>query len=226
MVDITMQPGKLIVIEGIDGSGKTTQWKLLGEVLESRGKSVQYMDFPQYPKLSAALVHNYLRGLYGKPDDVSPYAASLFYAIDRYDLTFQVRAWLERGNIVLANRYVASNGGHQGGKIADSEARAAYLDWLYDIEYNKLGIVRPDITLFLKVPLEITKQLLKYRGLPPDEHEKSLEHMEHAYESYQTMIQKYPEEFAVIECTAYGAIISKQEIHQRIIEILEKRNII
>ena len=122
-----MQKGKLIVIEGPDGSGKTEQWKLLAQRLKTEKHQVELVDFPQYSKVSAGLISNYLRGIYGKPDEVSPYAASLFYALDRYDLSFKMRQWLAEGKIILANRYVASNGGHQGGKIRNEKERREFL---------------------------------------------------------------------------------------------------
>jgi len=114
-------PGKLIVIDGGDGSGKGTQFNLLLERLQKMDLDVQVKDFPQYGKKSAGAVEEYLNGVYGSPEDVGPYRASIFFAVDRYDASFEMREWLNSGAIVLCNRYVTANLGHQGGKIKDEE---------------------------------------------------------------------------------------------------------
>src|SRR3989338_1874888 len=113
--------GKFFVLEGMDGSGKATQTKLLVEALKTKGHDVIKIDFPQYSKASAGLIENYLKGMYGSSSDVGPYRASIFYACDRYDLSFQIRQWLQKGNIVIADRYLASNIGHQGGKLMQNK---------------------------------------------------------------------------------------------------------
>ncbi len=109
--------GKFIVIEGLDGSGKSTQSKLLTQYLRKEGYKVEKIDFPQHGEKSAGLVDEYLNGKYGSSEEVGPYRASVFYACDRYDASFKIRKWLKEGKIVVSDRYVASNVGHQGGKI-------------------------------------------------------------------------------------------------------------
>ena len=133
--------GKLIVLDGTDGSGKTTQLKLLIETLEAENYNVATVDFPQYGTKSAGPLEEYLNGKYGQ---VNPYAASIFYAIDRFDVAFQIRSWLEQGKLVIANRYVTANAGHQGGKIADNIERIKYFKWLDNLEYNIFNIPKPD----------------------------------------------------------------------------------
>src|SRR5947209_1104297 len=108
-----MKKGKFIVIEGTDGSGKTTQLNLLVERLRKEKKKIETADFPQYDNFSGAFVAKYLRGEYGTADEVGPYRGSIFYAVDRYDKSFEIRKWLEAGKIVLSNRYVSANMGHQ-----------------------------------------------------------------------------------------------------------------
>ncbi|MCG2690438.1 thymidylate kinase, partial [Candidatus Parcubacteria bacterium] len=120
-----------IVFEGIDGSGKATQTNLLFDYFKKQGKEVVKIDFPQHGEKSSGLVDEYLTGKYGKANEVGPYIASIFYACDRYDASFKIRKWLEEGKVVIADRYLASNIGHQGGKIKDEKQREAYLDWLY-----------------------------------------------------------------------------------------------
>ena len=116
-----MPAGKFIVIDGTDGSGKTTQLALLKERLEKEGHSVAIVDFPQYNTKSAGAIEEYLSGKYGSAEEVGPYKASVFYAVDRYDASFNLRRALEEGKIVLANRYLSASLGHQGGKIADRQ---------------------------------------------------------------------------------------------------------
>lgn len=208
--------GKLIVIEGIDGAGKTVQWNLLTKRLEVQGYDVETVDFPQYGRTTAAIIDNYLvREVYGRANDVSPYAASVFYAIDRFDLSFRMRKWLEKGKILVSNRYVPSNGGHQGGKIKDENELRNFLHWLYDLEYKKFGIPVPDINVFLNVPLEISEQLTVPRG-KRDSHEGDPEHLKNAYNSYHAMIREFPEDFAVIECVKDGTLLSPEEIHEKV----------
>lgn len=208
--------GRLIVIEGSDGSGKTEQWKLLANHFKKENYNVELVDFPQYSKVSSGLINNYLRGIYGKPEKVSPYAASLFYALDRYDLSFKIHEWLKKGKIILANRYVASNGGHQGGKIKDSRKRIDFFKWLYEIEYNILNIPKPTINIFLDVPIKISQQLIEKRGLPKDEHERSVEHVKNAYSSYHVLIRQFPKDFLIINCMRAGKLRTRKDIHDEI----------
>ncbi len=115
--------GKFIVIDGTDGSGKGTQTEILVNRLRNLGHDVAMADFPQYGQVSAGLVEEYLNGNYGKAEEVGPYRASIFYACDRYDASFKIRKWLEEGKIVISNRYVTANMGHQGGKISSQKRR-------------------------------------------------------------------------------------------------------
>lgn len=217
-----MQKGELIVVEGPDGSGKTEQWKLLAQRLKKEGRQVELVDFPQYSKVSAGLISNYLRGIYGKPDEVSPYAASLFYAVDRFDLAFKMRDWLAEGKIILANRYVASNGGHQGGKIRDLDERRKFLLWLYQTEYKIFGIPKPDINVFLDLPIEVSLRLIRKRGLAQDGHE-NIQHLKNAHASYHTMIEEFPKEFMVINCMSGKKLREPDDIHEEIwVKVKEK----
>lgn len=213
--------GQLIVIEGLDGSGKTVQWKMLAQHLKDAGHHIHMVDFPQYSKASSGLINSYLRDIYGKADSVSPYAASLFYALDRFDLAFNekgnMREWLDDGRIVLANRYVASNGGHQGGKIADETELRKFLSWLFDTEYNILGIPKPDINVFLDVPFEFSKKLREQRAATlTDSHEANEQHLIDAERAYRFMVREFPQDFVVIQCVENGALLSKETIHEKV----------
>lgn len=162
--DTETAPGKLIVIEGLDGSGKSTQLALLPDILAENGITVRSISFPDYDDPSSTLVKMYLNGEMGEStDDVNAFAASIFYAADRY-ASFK-RHWGEyynAGGIVLSGRYVSSNAAHQMSKLPDNQW-PDYLDWLYDLEYNRIGIPKPDLVVFLDMPLDISKALLHKR---------------------------------------------------------------
>ena len=173
----------LIVIEGLDGSGKATSASLLKKRLTDEGKETLKISFPDYDSESSALVRMYLSGKFGdKPQDVNAYAASAFYAVDRY--ASYKSSWgkkLTRGAWVIADRYTTSNAVHQASKLNGSE-RDANLDWLYDFEFDKLGLPRPDCVIYLDVPPEISQKLMegRYNGdnSKKDIHEKDVHYLE------------------------------------------------
>ena len=149
--------GKLIVFEGTDGSGKATQSKLLFERLQREGVDCRKLNFPRYGEKSAALVELYLSGAFGThPDDVNAYAASTFYSVDRYASYKQDWGkYYEAGGLLIADRYTTSNAIHQGSKLPEAEL-PAFFDWLYDLEYGKMGLPRPDLVLYLDVDLPLS----------------------------------------------------------------------
>lgn len=203
--------GKLIVIEGTDGSGKATQTKLLAERLKKEGLSVKTIDFPQYGKPSAKKVEDYLAGKFGKLEDVSPYEAAKFYAEDRKDAAPMMEKWLAEGNIIIANRYQQSNKGHQASKIKDTEERKKFMEWIDDLEYNKNKIPKPDAVIFLHVPAEIAQGLVTTRGKKKDIHEADLSHLKNAEKTYLDIAKK--EGWLVIECAKNGKMLPIEEIH-------------
>ena len=156
--------GTLIVFEGTDGSGKSTQFKLLCEKLRSQGTAFDKLVFPQYAEPSSALIRMYLGGEFGShPSDVNPYAASTFYAVDRYASWKKV--WGESyqaGGLILSDRYATSNAVHQGCKLPQKE-QGAFFDWLSDLEYQKLGLPCPDAVIYLDMPTEKSVELLRSR---------------------------------------------------------------
>jgi len=156
--------GKLIVFEGTDGSGKSTQFARLCQRVSGMGREFQKLTFPQYKEPSSALIRMYLGGEFGsRPGDVNPYAASAFYAVDRYASLKKVWGdYYDRGGLILTDRYTTSNAVHQGVKCPP-EDREAYLRWLDDFEHEKLGLPRPDMVIYLDVPTEATVQLLRSR---------------------------------------------------------------
>ena len=156
--------GKLIVLEGTDGSGKATQAGLLLQSLTARGISCREIDFPRYGNAFAEPANLYLHGaLGGKPGDVNACAASVMFAVDRF-ASYQEDwgAFYESGGVVVANRYTTSNAVHQASKLPDGERRA-FLEWLFDLEYRRLGLPEPDLVLYLDMPTEAANQLMRRR---------------------------------------------------------------
>ncbi|MBQ6718423.1 MAG: deoxynucleoside kinase [Clostridia bacterium] len=173
--------GKLIVIEGLDGSGKSTQLELLPQNLLKQGIESKTVSFPDYDSDSSALVKMYLGGRFGnRPDDVNAYAASLFYAVDRfasYKTTWG--DYYNQNGVIVSGRYTTSNAVHQTSKMPENEWKD-FLDWLYDLEYNKVGIPKPDKVIFLDMPIEVSQKLLsgRYKG---DEAKKDIHESDTAY---------------------------------------------
>lgn len=232
-----MTEGKFIVFEGLDGSGKSTQTKLLVDYLEKQGKEVAKIDFPQHGENSAGMVDNYLNGKYGTAEEVGPYVASVFYACDRYDAKGKIEGWLKQGKIVIADRYLASNIGHQGGKIEDKTERQKYFKWLYDFEFQLFKIPKPDINIILKTNVEFSKKLsnkitdeekkAKRKAYLVDDttqdiHEKDQSHLENALEAFLEAASAFPEDFEVVECIEAGNLLPPNVIHQKILQIIKK----
>jgi len=206
-----MNIGKFIVIDGTDGSGKATQTKLLVERLAREGHPVRSISFPRYGQKSAGPVEEYLSGTYGTAEAVGAYRASVLYAVDRFAASGELRGWLDAGNIVVADRYVAANMGHQGGKIADPEERRRFLEWNDGLEYGLFGIPRPDLNLILHVPPEVSVRLMADRS-KLDIHEQNLAHLKDAEACYLD-IARSSAEFQLIECAPCGEILTREQIH-------------
>lgn len=211
----------LVVIEGTDGSGKKTQTELLRERMETQGLPVASLSFPQYGKKSAGLVEEYLRGAYGEACDVSPRVSSLFYALDRYDGSFAIRALLESDIHVVLDRYVDSNAGHQGGKITNEEERVQFLKWLYEIEYDILKCPKPDLVVVLHLPAEESQRRIQARALQNntgalDIHEGDLDHLSHAEKTYLWTVERNPLSHRLVECVENDRELTREEIHEKI----------
>ena len=175
--------GKLIVIEGLDGSGKSTQLDLLLERLKELNIDCRSVSFPDYESDSSALVRMYLSGKFGKkPDDVNPFAASVFYTVDRYASYKQNWGeYYDAGGLIIAGRYTTSNAVHQTSKLDKSEWEG-FLNWLYDFEYGKVKIPKPDKVIFLDMPVEVSQKLLsgRYKGdeSKKDIHESDVDYLD------------------------------------------------
>ncbi len=212
--------GKLIVIEGLDGSGKATQAKLLCESLEKQGLKVRKVSFPDYDSASSALVKMYLNGEFGKdPNDVNAYAASAFYAVDRY--ASYKKDWgkfYEDGGVIVADRYTTSNAVHQCSKL-NEEAWDEYLEWLFDFEYEKLGIPAPDAVIYLKVDTEVSQKLMtgRYDGdeSKKDIHEGNIDYLNRSRKAAAYCSKKLG--WKEIECCCGNGMRSIEEIHNDVL---------
>lgn len=156
--------GKLIVLEGIDGSGKSTQFRLLAERLENNGLPIKKLVFPRYSEPSAALIKSYLAGDFGKsPGDVSPYAASTFFFVDRYaSYKSDWGEFYKNGGTIICDRYTTSNAIHQTAKLPVDE-QEAFLDWLYDFEFRLMELPKPDLVLYMDIDLKTCMAQMKLR---------------------------------------------------------------
>lgn len=211
--------GKLIVIEGTDGSGKSTQFRLLTERVANEGHQFQKLVFPQYQEESSALIRMYLGGEFGhSPSDVNAYAASAFYAVDRYASYKKVWGeWYEQGGLVLSDRYTTSNAVHQASK-EPVEKQGEFLKWLYEFEYNKLGLPRPDLTIYLDVPTDFTEKMMRSReaatNTTADIHEQDLDYLATCRRTGKAAASFY--NWTIIECVRDGRMRSIEDIHEEI----------
>lgn len=197
--------GKLIVIDGVDGSGKKTQTDILVRRLIKEGYNVELADFPRYGERSAALVEDYLNGKFGDAKSVNPYAASIFFAVDRYAASSEIKKWLSKGKIVVSNRYVSANMGHQCGKIRTKKDRDNFLFWLNDLEFGIFNLPKPDKNILLYVKPGLGQQLVDKKGhreyiggTKRDIHEADINHLRDAANAYQYVANKY--KWDIIKC--------------------------
>ena len=216
--------GKLIVFEGTDGSGKATQAKLLCETLAQRGIAYREIDFPRYGNPFAEPANLYLHGALGnRPGDVNAYAASTFYAVDRY-ASYQ-RVWkdyYQGGGLVVSDRYTTSNAVHQGSKVPEAE-RAEFFRWLYDLEYDRMGLPRPDLVVLLDMPVELSEQLMRKReqstGTHADIHERDEDYLKKCRDVALHAAKYYG--WRTVSCAKDGAIRGVEDIHEEVYAIVK-----
>lgn len=211
--------GRLIVLEGTDGSGKSTQFARLCQRMEAEGFAFQRLVFPQYQEPSSALIKMYLAGEFGsRPGDVNPYASSAFYAVDRYASWKKVwEDWYSAGGLVLADRYTTSNAVHQAAKLPEGE-RADYLEWLFDLEYRRLELPEPDLVIYLDLPVEISGQMLHLRQeathTQADIHERDEAYLRRCRESAAEIVRRFG--WRRIDCSRNGGIRTPEDIHREV----------
>ncbi|MCA9331927.1 FAD-dependent thymidylate synthase [Candidatus Saccharibacteria bacterium] len=221
------QQGAFIVIEGTDGSGKGTQFKRLISRLEEQGYDVATFDFPQYEQPSSHFVRQYLNGQYGTADEVGPYTGSLFYALDRYEVAPKIKQALAEGKVVLANRFTGSNMAHQGTKFTNAEQRRGYFIWLDNLEFQMLGIPRPDKSIVLRVPADIAQNLVdqkearSYTDKKRDIHEADLNHLQRSVEVYDDLCQLFPKDFTRIDCVRNRTLMSIEQIEEQLWQTIQ-----
>ena len=216
--------GKLIVIEGTDGSGKATQTGLLAESLAGLGRDVRKLSFPRYDEESSALVRLYLNGAFGEhPGDVNAYAASTFYAVDRY-ASFR-QDWgghYMGGGLVITDRYTTSNAVHQAPKLPEGE-REEYLKWLFDFEYRLMGLPAPDLVIYLDMPTDVTERMMAVRrgdtGGGGDIHENDEGYLAKCRDCALEVARTFG--WSVVKCARGGEPRSVDSIHQEIMELVE-----
>lgn len=224
--------GKLIVIDGIDGSGKATQVGLLAQRLKREGVKLKTIDFPRYyDNFFGKLIGNYLSGMYGDFIQVDPRLASVLYAADRFEASKEIKKWLEQGFYVIADRYVSANQIHQGGKIKNKKQREEFLSWLDEMEYGVFGIPKPDLVIYLDVPFEVSSMWLKkkvaqrkkkYLKGRKDVAEDNLLHLKSSRES-ALALEKGNKNWTRIECCQKMTCLSPEEVHERVYAIVRKK---
>lgn len=212
--------GKLVVIEGSDGSGKATQTKKLYERLRDLEVNVRRVSFPNYESESSALIRMYLRGDFGGDAmAVNPYATATFYAVDRFAGFKNWKNFYEKGGLVLSDRYVGSNMAYQAAKLKKKAERAKFLTWLEDLEYERFKLPRPAMTIFLDMPPAISAILRKQRGRE-DIHESDADYMEKVYSTYKEIAQKF--DWKVVSCADKNFARSSTDIHESILALVEE----
>jgi dTMP kinase len=217
--------GKLIVLEGTDGSGKSTQMELLATRMEQEGLIFRRLRFPRYEKESSALIRMYLGGEFGsKPSDVGAYAASTFYAVDRFaSYAEDWKDFYENGGVLISDRYTTSNAVHQGSKMPVEE-REDFFRWLYDLEFGKMKLPRPDLVLRLDMPIALSQTLMRGReaatNTSADIHEKDQAYLMACREAGAHAAEFYG--WQNISCAKDGAVRSREDIHEEIFAYVKR----
>ncbi|MGC9310450.1 MAG: dTMP kinase, partial [Candidatus Aenigmatarchaeota archaeon] len=193
------------------------------ERLKKEGRAVEYVDFPQYGHPSAAMIEEFLNGRLGPPSEIPPKVASIFYAVDRYAKSAEMWKWLREGKIIICNRYLTSNKGHQAGKIKDAKEIDAFLEWLDELEYGIFGIPRPDKVFFIRMPPKIAQKLIEKKSLRGylngkghDEVEKDVNYLVCSDKAYMYVAKK--EGWTVIDGSDGKEPYSIEEIQKKVYE--------
>lgn len=227
---VNLRTGKLIIIEGTDGSGKQTQSELLAKRLSEKigENNVKKISFPNYESKASEPVKMYLSGEFGETaDSVNAYAASVLYSVDRFaSFKTEWEDFYKNGGVVVSDRYTISNMIHQVPKIDDAVEKEKYLDWLIDLEWNKIAIPKPDVVFFLDIPFEYSQKLMEERKnkITGDEekdiHEKDKKYLKKSYETAKELAKKY--DWKVISCVKNYKLRTIEEINDEMLEIVLK----
>jgi dTMP kinase len=232
-VSMAKRKGKLVVIDGTDGSGKGTQTELLLKYLDSNNIRNKYIDFPRYyTSFHGQMVGRYLAGEFGSLESSSPYLTSLFYAMDRLTARDEIVDWLEEGNTVVANRYTTSSMAFQTARV-ENDKRDEFIKWLYDMEYKEHKLPKEDLVLFLYVPVEISQKLIDQKasrdyvaGKKKDINEANVAYQKEVLSLYLELAKKN-KHWEVIKCVdSKGKLLSIEKVHDKVIEALKKHEIV
>lgn len=223
--------GKLIVIDGTDGSGKATQVDLLIKHLKKDGHKVKTVDFPEYySNFFGKFIGHCLSEQYYNFIKVHPKISSVLFAADRFESKDKIERWLKAGNIVIANRYASASQIHQGGKIANTKKRESFLNWLAEMEYGVFKIPKPDTVFYLSVTLPVVLKLMAernkstkriYLGKKKDVYEKDLEFLKNSHKS-AVWLAKTQKNWVKIDCVKNGVLDTRENIHEEIYEKVQK----
>jgi dTMP kinase len=226
-----MKKGKLIVIDGTDGSGKTTQANLLIKHFRKDGKKVKFIHFPRYEdNFFGKFIGHCLTEQYYNWVNTHPKIASIVYAADRWESKGEIESYLKKGYIVIMDRYISANQIHQGGKIANIKKREAFMNWLAEMEYNVFKIPKPDITVYLSLPIEAVLKLIKerdykgaraYLGSKKDVHEKDKNFLKNSIKS-ALWLAKTQGGWIRIDCMKREELRNFSDIHEEIYEKVKK----
>lgn len=224
--------GKLIVIDGTDGSGKATQVALLAARLKKEGHKVQVLDFPEYyNNFFGKFVGHCLSEQYYNWTNIHPKIASIAYAADRWESKEKVEGWLKKGYIVLSNRYASANQIHQGGKIANAKKREAFIEWLNQMEYGVFKIPKPDAVFYLNVPMVIILKLIKernknskraYTGKKKDIVEGDINYLTNSHKA-ALWLANNQKGWTKIECARDGVLDTRENIHEEIYKAVTRK---
>lgn len=224
--------GKLIVIDGSDGSGKATQTRFLIARLKSEGYKTKTLDFPQYEANHfGRLLGHCLAGDYGDFIAIDPHIGSVLYAADRFESRPTIERWLKAGYVVVLDRYVSANQIHQGGKIYDAKKQKEFLGWLDEMEHGVFGLPRPDVIVYLDVPVAVSQKLLSQEEQKrkkvylkkgqKDLAETNVKHLSESRENALRLVKKL-NRWERISCTAKGEMLSREKIAERVWSVVEK----
>jgi len=217
--------GKLIVVDGGDGSGKTTQAKMLVDYLKSKQIPVKYVDFPQYKRsFHGKTVGKFLKGEFGSINEVSPYLASLAYALDRASVKREMDEFLAQGGVIVANRYATSSMAHQAAKFTSEKERFDFLKWIYELEYKVHKIPKENLVIYLHVPYSVAYELAKKRALQKgtklDIAESNIDHQKKTEEMYRQLVHKF-RHWKVVECAPNNKLLSREAIFEHVLSLVK-----
>ncbi len=225
--------GKFIIIEGADGTGKTTQLKKIADYCIKLKKEVKILDFPQYENFWGKMIGRFLRGEFGELDNVNPYLISPIYALDQGEASSKIKTWLDKGYIVLSNRYLTSSMAHQTAKFEGETEKERYLSWLMEMGYNQLGLIKEHITIVLDVETKISIKNAKkayerksFYMKDKDIAEESKYHQKKSRNMYQELSNRF-DWWHRIECMGKnGNLLTIEEVHKKVLKTLYSNNIL